>query len=425
MSTRRHFLPALSAPLIIPGSALGLNGATAPSERVTLATVGLGWMGTGHIDEFLKCTGFQYVAVADIDDHHLTEGKAMVDKFYGDQGCAAYHAFEEILLRRDIDAVSIAVPDHWHALVSIPAARAGKAVYSEKPIAHNFNEGRAMVEAQYKYKTVWQTGSWQRSRENFRKGCELVRNGAIGKVHTCEVGLPQGHSDFFKGKAHLEFTDPPKYLAYDRWLGPAPERAYCQYRIHKAWRWFYDYGGGQLMDWVGHHVDIAHWGLGLDETGPLEVTCTGEMPPRDALYNTATRYRAECLYPGGLRMIIAGGHGDIRSGTKWIGDKGWVWVDRGKIEASDPALLTADLKLSTPLAKSPGHYQEFINSVRTKAPTLTPANVALRSATPGFLANISMFTGRKIQWDPVKMEIKNDAAATALLGREMREPYRI
>ncbi len=425
MTTRRRLLSALAAPAVIPASALGLNGAVPPSDRVTLATIGVGWMGGGHVDEFLKCTGVQYVALADLDDHHLTENKAKIDTAYGNQGCAAYHAFEEVLARRDIDAVSIATPDHWHGIAAVLAARAGKDIYCEKPIAHNFNEGRQMMETAARFGRIWQTGSWQRSRENFRKGCELVRNGAIGKVHTVEVGLPAGHTDFAKTKDKTQIVKPPEWLWYDRWLGPAPEAPYCEARVHKNWRWNYDYAGGQLMDWVGHHVDIAHWGLGLDASGPLEVEGAGEFPPRDALYNTATKYKVTCAYPDGVTMIIAGGYKEIAGGTRWIGDQGWVAVNRGKLEASDPGLLTADLKPAIPYPKSPGHYQEFIDSVKSRRPTLTPAEVALRSATPGFLGNISMRTGRKLKWDAAKMEISGDAEASKLLGRDMRSPWRL
>ncbi len=426
MPTRRTLLKTLAAPALIPGSAIGLNGATPPSDRVNLATIGVGWMGGGHVDEFLKCSGLQYVALADLDDGHLTENKAKIDMKYGNQNCAAYHAFEEVLSRRDIDAVSIAVPDHWHGIVAVSAARAGKDIYCEKPLAHNFEEGLLMVKAAEKFSRIWQTGSWQRSKENFRRGCELVRNGYAGKIHTIEVGLPGGHTDFAKTKDQTTITRPPETLWYDRWLGPAPESPYCTARVHKNWRWNYDYAGGQLMDWVGHHVDIAHWGMGYDGTGPVEVEGTGEFPAREALWNTATRYKVECKYAGGVTMIMAGGYKEIEGGTKWIGDKGWIAVNRGRIQASDPAILTAELKSNDMVyPKSPGHYQEFIDSVKSRKPTLTPAMTALRSATPGWLGNIAMMTGRKLKWDAAAMEIIGDVEATKMLGRTMRSPWRL
>jgi predicted dehydrogenase len=434
MTHRRRFLQSLAAPAaaaaafptIVKASVLGLGGAVPPSDRVTLATVGVGWMGGSHVDEFLKLPNAQYIAVCDLDETHLTQAASKIDLKYGNQNCVAYHAFEELLCRRDLDAVSIAVPDHWHGLVATAAARAGKDIYCEKPLAHDFAEGLAMVNEAHRHNCIWQTGSWQRSVENFRRACELVRNGVTGKVHTVEVGLPSGHTDFAKTKDQTAFTDPPVTLFYDRWLGPAPEAPYCPARVHKNWRWNYDYGGGQLMDWVGHHVDIAHWGLGFDSTGPAEVEGVGEFPPHDALWNTATRYKVTCKYPENITMIIAGGYEGIRSGTRWIGPDGWVWVDRGKFETSNPEWMKPEFHAgSIELPKSPGHYAQFIASVKSREKTLTPAEVALHSVTPGWLGNIAMFTGRKIKWDAANFRILDDAEATRLLSRRMRAPFQL
>jgi predicted dehydrogenase len=420
---RRQFLQALT---IIPGSALGLNGAVAPSDRVTLATIGVGWMGGSHVEEFLKLPAAQYLAVCDVDDEHAQAAKAAIDGKYGNQDCRTYRAFEEVLSRRDIDAVSVAVPDHWHGIVAYSALRAGKDVYGEKPLAHNFAEGRAIVDAQQRYRRVWQTGSWQRSRENFRRACELVRNGRIGKIRRVEVGLPGGHTDFAKTKDQTEFTRPPDTLNYDRWLGPAAEMPFCVARLHKNWRWNLNTGGGQIMDWVGHHVDIAHWGLGFDNTGPTEVEGTGEYPPQEAIWNSATRYKVTAAYTGGVVMTIAGGYKEIRSGTKWIGDEGWIWVDRRGMDADPKSVLDSEIQPNEiALPKSPGHYQEFLAAVKSRAETLTPARVAMRSATPGWLGQIAMLTGRKLRWDPEAMQIDNDPEAARLLSRPMRPPYRL
>lgn len=434
MRNRRQFLkdfsvPTLAAarfPTIVNASTLGLNGAVAASNRVTLATIGVGWMGGDHIGSFLKIPDAQYVAVCDVDDEHATAAKERIDKQYGNRDCVAYRAFEEVLSRRDIDAVSIAVPDHWHGIIALCAMRAGKDVYGEKPLAHNFEEGLAIVEAMIQYKRVWQTGSWQRSKENFRRACELVRNGRIGKVHGVEVGLPGGHTDFAKTKDQSAVTDPPSTFNYDRWLGVAPVAPYCAARVHKNWRWNLDYGGGQLMDWVGHHVDIAHWGLGFDNTGPHRIEGQGEYPPRDALWNTATKYHITAQYPGGVTMVIAGGYKDIRGGTKWIGDEGWIWADRGHLESEPKTLLTSEIKPNEiQFPKSPGHYEEFIQCVKSRGMTLTPANVALRSATPGWLGQIAMLTGHKIKWDAEKQRILKDKKAEKLLARNMRIPWHL
>jgi predicted dehydrogenase len=432
MHTRRNLISrapaaAIGFPTVVRAAALGLNGTVAPSERVNLAVIGVGWMGGSHVSAFLKVPEARIAAVCDVDDQHLTEARQKIDSAYGNQDCAGYRAFEEALSRRDIDAVSIALPDHWHALVAVLAARAGKDVYGEKPLAHNFAEGVAIREAIQKHNRVWQTGSWQRSRENFRRACELVRNGRIGKVRRVEVGLPGGHTDFAKTKDQTAVTDPPGSLNYDRWLGPAPEAPYCAARVHKNWRWNLDYGGGQIMDWVGHHVDIAHWGLGLDNTGPLEIEGKGEYPPRAALWNSATRYYVTLKYAGGLTMIMAGGYKEIRGGTKWIGDDGWIWVNRSGLESEPASILTSGIKPhEVHLPKSPGHYEEFIACVKSRGETLTPAHVALRSATPGWLGQIAMLTGKKLKWDPDKERLSGGGSeAERLLSRNMRVPWKL
>lgn len=431
---RREFFRTLTSaaaaagfPTIVKPSALGLNGAVAASERVTLATIGVGWMGGEHVTAFLKVPAAQYVAVCDVDEGHAKEAKEKIDKKYGNADCVIYRAFEELLSRRDIDAASVAVPDHWHGIIAVLAARAGKDVYSEKPLAHNFQEGRAIVEAAQRYKRVWQTGSWQRSKENFRRACELVRNGRIGKVHRVEVGLPGGHTDFAKTKDQTAITEPPPTFNYDRWLGPAPEAPYCVARVHKNWRWNLDYGGGQIMDWVGHHVDIAHWGLGFDNSGPLEISGQGEYPPRTNLWNSATKYYITAKYPQNVTMIIAGGYKEILGGTKWIGDEGWLRVNRNALEAEPKSVLTSEMKPTDIVyKKSPGHYEEFIECVKTRGTTLTPAEVAWRSATPGWLGQIAMQTGHKIKWDPAKQQpARKDAAVEKLLSRTMRIPWHL
>jgi predicted dehydrogenase len=434
MKTRRQLfqgaaLAVAGAPMIVKASALGLGGATAPSDKIAVACIGLGWMGfDGHVKDFAKVASARVVAVCDLDETHLTRARAYIDTEYGDQGCTPYHAFEEVLMRRDIDAVSIALPDNWHAIVATQAARAKKDIYCEKPLALNFHEGLMMVQAAQQNARMWQTGSWQRSVPNFRQAAELVRNGRIGKIKSIEVGLPSGYYEVKDAKT-FNITDPPKTLFYDRWLGPAPEVPYREACVHVNWRWNLSYGGGQLMDWIGHHVDIAHWGMGWDDNGPVEVEGQGEYPPRTDLFNTAKRYIVHCKYPDGTPMTIAGGYPEIKSGTKWIGEQGWVWVDRGKIDANPKSLLDEKVRDSEIRLKdnggSHGHYEEFVASVRTRARTIAPAEVALHSATPGWLGQIAMLTGRKIKWDPVKMQILGDDEAAKLLRRDMRAPYQL
>jgi len=413
-------------PFIVPSSVFGRSKFIAPSDKIRIGCIGLGWQGPGNMDSFLREKDALVVAVCDIDKNHLKKAKNTVDTYYGNKDCDPYHDYKELLAREDIDAVSIATPDHWHGIIAIAAAKAGKDIFAEKPLSHNLAEGRAMCDAVERYGRIWQTGSWQRSQSNFRFGSELVRNGRIGKVHTVEVGLPSGHSDF--GGTHT-ITSPPPELDYNTWLGPAPYSPYASARVHKSWRWHLDYGGGQLMDWIGHHGDIAHWGLGFDNTGPVEVSGIGEYP-KTGLYNTATKYRVDAKYEKGVKIIYAGGHQDVcngTSGTKWIGDEGWIWVNRGgRIDSNNKLLLNDTIKPSEiHLLKSPGHQRNFLDCVRSRKETLTPCETAHRSVTPGHLGQIAMLLNRAIKFNPGTEEIIGDPIASRLLGRPMRSPYHL
>jgi len=239
------------------------------------------------------------------------------------------------------------------------------------------------------------------------------------------VGLPAGHTDF-GGTAGQEVPAlPPEELDYDFWLGPAPYTPYCPARVHKNWRWVLDHGGGQLMDWVGHHVDIAHWGMDTEYTAPVEIQGSGEYP-RTGLWNSPTKYRLMEKYANGITMIISGGHGDIRGGTKWIGENGWVWVSRGGIDAHPKSLLNEKFGPDDiNLFRSPGHWRNFLDCVKTRQTTLTPCEVAHRSATPGHLGQIAMRIGRKIRFDPDTEQILDDPTATRMLARPMRGPWHL
>jgi predicted dehydrogenase len=429
--TRRDFLKtvpmavagAAAFPTIVRASALGRNGALAPSDRIVMAGVGFGMQGGSNMRTFLQKSEVQWVAVCDLDKNHLAETRDAVNKHYGNTDCATYGDYRQLLLRKDIDAVSIAVPDQWHAILSIACLRNGWDVYGEKPLSHSLAEGRAMCEAVRRYGRVWQTGSWQRSVENFHRACEIVRNGRIGKILRVEVGLPSGHYDFAGTFGQEKLTLPPPELNYETWLGPAPAWPYCKARVHMNWRWNMDFGGGQLMDWIGHHLDIAHWGLGFDQTGPVEIWGKGEFPTT-GIYNSAGRYRVDARYADGTPLVIAGGYDEIQSGTKWIGENGWVWVDRGGFE-THPAHLVQEIigPNEIKLIKSRDHSQNFLDSVRSRALTIAPIETAHRSASVGHLGVIAIETGRKIKWDPATETILGDAEASRLLSRSYRKPY--
>ena len=430
---RREFLKtaplalagAAAFPSIVTASALGRAGAVAPSDRIVMAGIGFGMQGPSNMGSFLGKNEVQWVAVCDLDDVPLQKAQGTVNANYGNKDCVTYKDYRELFARGDLDAVSIAIPDHWHAIVSIDAVRAGLDVYGEKPFTHSLREGRALCEAVKRYGRVWQTGSWQRSEDNFHRAAELVRNGRIGKIQRVEVGLPSGFTDFAKTFGQEKIEAPPSGFDYDTWLGPAPWTPYCKARVHMNWRWNMDYGGGQLMDWVGHHLDIAHWALGLERTGPVEVKGKGEFPTT-GIYNGATRYWVETTYADGTPMVLAGGYPEIQSGTKWIGEYGWVWVDRGGLE-SQPAHLVNEVvgPNEIRLYRSRDHWQDFLDSVRSRALTIAPAEVAHRSASVGHLGVIAIETGRTIKWDPAAEAIIGDPAAERLLSRSYRKPYQL
>jgi predicted dehydrogenase len=428
--SRRRFLAttgAALAPTILPSSVFGAPGKPAPSEKVTLGVVGWGMMGPGNTDAFLNIPDCQVVAACDLDKNHLQQALDKINGHYGNKDCKPYHDFREMMARKDIDAVMLAVPDHWHALLAVEAANQKKDIYGEKPLARTIAEQQAIVKAVQKNKRIWQTGSWQRSQAPFRKAAEIVRNGLIGKVTHVEVGLPAGHSDFAKTKDKMSPSAPPPELDYDFWIGPSKMEPYIAGRVHMNWRWNYNTGGGQLLDWIGHHGDIAHWGLDFDNSGPSEIDGHGEFPPADAVWNTATKYRIELKYPKNITMTIAGGYPEIKSGTKWIGTDGWVWVNRGEFDASN---LDWFLKIEqdpkyVPLYKSDEHRKNFIECVKSRKPTITPVETAHHSAIPGHLGLISMLVGRPIKWDASKEVIVGDAEASKLLNRPYRKPWHL
>ncbi len=431
--SRRRFLAlagaAVAAPTFIPASALGRNGATAPSERIVMGVVGWGMQGPGNTENFMKFKDCQVVASCNIDKNHLDRSLETINHKYGNQDCKPYHDYREMMARTDIDAVMLAVPDHWHELVAVEAANNKKDIYGEKPLARTIAEQQHIVKAVHRNDRIWQTGSWQRSVSNFHKAAEIVRNGLIGTVTHIDVGLPGGHTDFAGTKDFMTPTDPPPELDYNTWIGPSKMMQYIKGRVHENWRWNYNTGGGQLMDWIGHHCDIAHWGVGFDLEGPYEVEGHGEFPAEDAVWNTCTKYRIECKYPKNITMTIAGGYPDIRSGAKWTGTDGWVWVDRGQFDASNPDWrdmrdLPEDLR-KIKLYKSDNHWRNFLDCVKSRKPTITPVDVAHHSAIPGHLGLISMLVGRKLKWDAKTEHIIKDSDAAKLATRSYRPPWKM
>jgi len=424
--------------------------------------IGWGMMGPANTKAFLGEDDCQVVAACDIHTAHLKTAVDTVNAKYGNKDCKAYHDYRELLARDDVDAIMIAVPDHWHAIVATEAAHRKKDIYGEKPLARTIAEQQAIVAAVEKNNVIWQTGSWQRSLPSFHKAAEIVRNGLIGNVTHVEVGLPGAPHDFpntvpallkklgslpdkitnpaqiVPGTAAWDaaVTQPPAELDYDRWLGPSKKEPYIEARVYQNWRWNLNTGGGQLMDWIGHHGDIAHWGLGFDATGPSEVDGHGEFPAANAVWNCALKYNVECTYrkevtgyANDVTMTLAGGSPAISMGTKWIGTDGWVWVDRSGFDSSNPEWsktesLPDDLR-KVKLYESAEHRRNFLDSVKSRKPTITPVQTAHHSTIPGHLGLISMLVGRKIKWDPKEETIADDSAASALLSRPYRDPWHL
>jgi predicted dehydrogenase len=415
-------MAAASVPYFVPGSALGREGGAAPSERITMSCIGVGSRGTGNMRSFLGRSETQILAVCDVDKNNRDKAKKIIDDKYGNNDCKTYLDFREVISRDDIDALSLALPDHWHSIPAIMGARYGKDIYAEKPLARTIREGRAMVEAVTRYGRVWQTGSQQRSTGNFHKACELVINGQIGKVARVEVGLPTGRAG-----ENTPVQPVPEGLDWDWWLGPAPWRPFTgfgQNGPHWDWRWIMDYSGGQLTDWAGHHIDIAHWGLGLDRTGPIEIEGAGEYP-RDGIYDTPTAYKFTCKYDNGVVITVANNK-QIPQGTKWYGDKGWIYVNRGKLEADPKSVLDEVIGPNEiHLYESRDHHGNFLECVKSRKETIAPIEIGHRSISVGLLGEIAMLTEQKLKWDPEKEVFLNSDAANRLLSRPMRSPWHL
>jgi predicted dehydrogenase len=402
---------------------MGLGGKTPPSDRIIMGTIGTGSQGTSNMMDFLKLKDMvRFVALCDVDASHLANAKNIVDKANNSKDCRTYSDFREFLEKEKLDAVSIALPDHWHGIIYTSAINKKWDVYGEKPICRTIDDGKIIVSAVNKNNIIWQTGSWQRSEENFRRGAELVRNGRLGKIKLIEVGLPDGG----RGIGTPPVMEVPKELDWEMWLGPAlkvPYRGVC----HWNWRWILDYSGGQLTDWAGHHIDIANWGADLEHTGPVEIEGQGVWP-HDGIYNAPVEYDISCRYSNGIMMRVANeSRYPMGMGTTWYGDNGWIHVDRGGvIKASDPKILnekTGDKEIH--LYKSDNHWKNFLECVRSRKPAIAPIEPAFRAITVALLGEIAMTTGQKIQWDPEKQEIIGNPVASRLLGRPYRRPWAV
>lgn len=420
---------AIAFPYIISPSALGKAGNVAASNRITIGMIGIGNHGRRvNLKNFLGNLDAQIVAVCDVDTSRLNGGRDIVNQAYGNQDCATYNDFRDVLARPDIDAVMISTPDHWHVPMSIAAAKAGKDVECEKPTL-TVREGRTLCEAIKRYGRIFQTSTEDRSIYVYHRMAELVRNGRIGKLHTIHVHLGKGNDVYYSegGVYKPEFEKPqpvPEGFDYDMWLGPAPYAPYTPWRCHRNFRWIQDYSGGRLADWGAHLVDTAQWANDTEHTGPVEVDGKGRFP-KEGLYDTAIEFHIEYKYANGVRLIVNSEPNRLLfEGTEgWVGNRGW----RRKVEASSEAILNSfigpnEIHLYTCRA---GEQRNFLDCVRSRKQPYFPAEIGHRMCTIMHIGNISMLLGRKLQWDPDKELFVNDDEANRMLSRPMRSPWHL
>ncbi len=425
---------SIIVPTIIPACARGKDGHVPPSDRINMAFIGAGNQAGNDVKQFLKDKRVQITTVCDINKKSTGywNGKVAgrdfivqnVNRYYSEQkakkynGCKGVIDFREVIENKEIDAVEVVTPDHWHSIPVLMAAAAGKDIKKKKPLSLTIPEGRAMSNAVKKYDVVFQTGSQRRSSDQFRHICELVRNGRIGKIKTVYVSLPPGTPDYGK-TGHL--TDPmkvPKDFDYLTWLGTAPVVPYCQARTHVNFRWVFDYSGGQLTDWGGHFIDMAHWGMGEDHSGPVKIQNAKASYATHPVWNTATDFYFECIYGNGVKMVVKS---EKPIGVVFEGTEGKIWQKKSEPESIYNSEIGKD-EVHLYNSKA-GHHSNFIDCVFSREETAAPAEVGHRSISVAHLGNIAMKLQQDLDWDPVKEQFINNDIANSMLTRPMREPW--
>ena len=402
-----------------------------PNERITVGLIGCGGQGRADMSQALASANAQVIAVCDVNGEHAQSAKVQVETAYAAQkssgtykGCDMYKDFREILARPDLDAVIIGTPDHWHALIMIAAVNAGKDVYVEKPVATSIPESRAMVEAVRRTGAVVQVGGQQRSSPYFQRGVELVRNGILGKITRVWVTLPQGRSEHGGPfVTPMAAQTPPSDFDYDLWLGPAPFVPYYKERCDWNWRWSFDYGGGQVTDWVSHHYDSAMWAMGLNDQAPVEIfNASAEFGPPSPLFNTASKYEFQARYANGQIVDVMPG----TTGFRIIGENGWVECSRGGVLYSGPNIKYAMIPSDGFRCGVEGqsHMENFLACVRARTTPIHPIWDAHHAASMAHLANAAFRSGlSSVKYDRETEQIVDSPAANALLHRVYRDSW--
>ncbi|MFT3750873.1 MAG: Gfo/Idh/MocA family oxidoreductase [Agriterribacter sp.] len=435
-------------PTIVPASVLGKY---APSNRINVGAIGAGRIARDwDIPGTMKQETSRVLAVCDLDSKRLQLGKKFIDDFYIKNGQASYNStkiyehYEELIADKDIDAVIIATPDHWHVLPAITAARAGKHVYMEKPASLCISEGRRLSDEVHRAGIVFQVGSQQRSMPQFKKACELVRNGRVGKLHTIYVGLPVDNP---KESTPEKEMPVPSNLNFEKWLGATPYVPYTEKLVHPqndfsrpGWLRCEQFGAGMINGWGSHHFDIANWGMGTEDTGPIELSGTADWQDENALWDVHGNFKTETIFANGVKVLASN---EYPNGVKFVGDEGWIFVTRGNysVTASDPikkgnnskALDASNPKIldsvigpnEIHLIDSKEHHANWLNAIITGEPNIAPIEAGHRACSVCLLNNITMQLKRKLYWDPVLERFKNDDEANFMLKRSERWPYQI
>ncbi|MCP4452739.1 MAG: Gfo/Idh/MocA family oxidoreductase [Planctomycetes bacterium] len=416
--TRRTFLAsstALALPTIVPSHVLGLQGTVAPSNQITVGQIGFGWIGGSHLSAMLGRKDVRYVGACDVNGQTLEAVcKRIGEKYAKDAGqsaykaCDAYGDFREMLARDDMDAVVIATPDHWHALLSIQAARAGKDIYCEKPLTLTISEARTVVKTVRRYGRVFQTGSQQRSNVfgKFRDACERVRNGRIGRVVSVDVST--GNSPI---ACDLPAEPTPDHIDWDMWVGRTAWRPFHAKLADKQWRPYREYCGGGFADMGAHHFDIAQWALGMDETGPIEI-----LAP-----DGNQRERVSFRYANGIIMNHVGGN---CLGLTFHGTDGELYVGRDGFWSKPESIASTPLGArEMRLYRSDDHHGNWLDCIRTRRRCVADVEIGARSATICHLGNIAYELGETLKWDPETERFTNNEQANRLLSRPLRSPW--
>ncbi len=429
---RRRFLKsaaALAAASSLPRwfleeseAAIASTKALGPNEQPAVALVGCGGMGTGDAKNAMRFG--RIVAVCDVDESHLAAAKQQWPD------ATTFNDFRKVMERDDIHAVICGTVDHWHTLVSIAAMRAGKDVYCEKPLTLTIDEGKHLVAVAKKTNRVLQTGSQQRSDKNFRLACELVRNGRLGKLKHVSVWLPAGRRE-----GPFSTSPVPEGFNWDMWLGSTPKIDYVKERTHVTFRYWWDHSGGTMTDWGAHHNDIAVWGIGLERSGPVSIEAKPRVEMIAGGFSAFSEYEVHYTYANGVTHSCESTPANAwngavvdqagqQHGVKFEGADGWIFVTRGKIEASHPDLLTTPLSASAErLYTSNDHMGNFFDCIHSRKAAICETEIGHRSASVCHLGVIALRLGRKLNWDPRKEQFIGDAEANKYLVREMRKPW--